>query len=500
MGYRVFISFKNLDREDNPTPDSLMAEELYHALSQKGINTFYSNYSLKDLAASDFLDAIYAALEQCSIFVAVGSDITHFESRWIKFEARTFQMEYLNGNKPETEYGMITYVTPDLRASQAKFVQPLRDMQSFCSLEDVVEYVTNRLENAAMLKRMHTDEDDDDIRYHSVSLADEIFERRHGVSPATWDLGSIELPNIKLSVLDEIDREETSDENPTGNLSAEESQMNLTGSVILERYKLLAEIGHGGTSTVYLAQDLSDGLIRAVKVLRMPVAAEAVEQEVAMLAMLKHPMVPQFVESMYTSEHAYVVMEYIAGESLQKLVDRDGPQSEARIKNWMIQLCEFLSFVHAKELAYRDMKPGNIMLQRGEKLAVLDYASVRRISRKHGDTVSLGTIGYAAPEQYGSKGTADERTDIYGLGATMYHMLTGEVPSGGMKGIRTMNPNVTSAFEAILERCIQLDPGKRYPNIRALLRDLKELNLLPRYEDKEGIRVPPLPNSITLSL
>ena len=500
MGYRVFISFKNLDREENPTPDSVMAEELYHALSQKGINTFYSNYSLKDLAASDFLDAIYAALEQCSIFVAVGSDIAHFESRWIKFEARTFQMEYLNGNKPETEYGMITYVTPNLRASQAKFVQPLRDMQSFCSLEDVVEYVTNRLENAAMLKRMHIDEDDDDIRYYSVSLADEVFERRHGVSPATWNLSSIDFSQTKLTIPDGEDAETIIDKQPTGDWPVEENRTDLAGSMILGRYKLLAEIGRGGTSTVYLAHDLRDGIMRAIKVLHMPGPADIFEREVAMLTTLKHPMIPQYVESVNTPESAYIVMEYIAGESLQKLVDRAGPQSEARVRDWMKHLCEFLLFIHAKELAYRDMKPGNIMLQRGEKLVVLDYASVQQISRKHADTVPLGTIGYAAPEQYGIMGTADERTDIYGLGATMYHMLTGEVLSGGTKGIREINPDVSPAFEAIIEKCVRLEPGNRYPDVQALLQDLNALDPLPQYEGKEDTAVPPSLNTISISI
>lgn len=122
-------------------------------------------------------------------------------------------------------------------------------------------------------------------------------------------------------------------------------------------------------------------------------------------------------------------MDYVEGRTLKAIVDERGAQPQEDVVNWAIQLCSVLDYLHTRKPAiiYRDLKPGNIMLRPDGRIVLIDFGTAREYKTgQEEDTISLGTKGYAAPEQYGGDGQTDARTDIYNLGATIYHLVTGK--------------------------------------------------------------------------
>lgn len=174
-------------------------------------------------------------------------------------------------------------------------------------------------------------------------------------------------------------------------------------------------------------------------------------------------------------EKFLIVMDYIEGNSLQKAIDDYGAQPQEEVVEWAKQLCDALRYLHscAPPIIYRDMKPANIMLRPDGKVSLIDFGTAREYKTgSAGDTSVLGTRGYAAPEQYGGQGQTDARTDIYCLGATMHHLLTGQDPCKPpytRYPIRQYDPSLSSGLEEILLKCTNDDPGERYQNCAELL-------------------------------
>ncbi len=142
---------------------------------------------------------------------------------------------------------------------------------------------------------------------------------------------------------------------------------------------------------------------------------------------------------------------------------------------WAKQLCSVLHYLHTRDPAiiYRDMKPGNVMVTPNGNIKLIDFGIAREYKEQQiQDTVSLGTKGYAAPEQFGGKGQTDGRTDIYCLGVTLYHLLTGKNPCEPpyqLYPIRHWNPLLSAGLEKIIIKCTQLDPKDRYQNCGELM-------------------------------
>ena len=133
---------------------------------------------------------------------------------------------------------------------------------------------------------------------------------------------------------------------------------------------------------------------------------------------------------------------------------------------------------------YRDMKPANVILLENGCLKVIDFGTIRAYDRgKCGDTCILGTSGYAAPEQYGGLGQTDARTDIFGLGKTLHHLVTGVdpiLPPYEVKPIREIDPTLSKGFEYIIDKCIRLRPDERYQSCEELMSDLNNYMNLPK--------------------
>lgn len=253
------------------------------------------------------------------------------------------------------------------------------------------------------------------------------------------------------------------------------------GSLVDGKYKILSEIGRGGMSVVYMAINEKANKTWAVKEVRKDgvVDVEAVKQglvaETDMLKKLKHPHLPSIIDVIEDEQTFLIVMDYIEGHSLSKALDEYGAQPQEYVIEWAKQLCDVLGYLHSRvpAIIYRDMKPANVMLKPDGNLTLIDFGTAREFKEKNlADTTCLGTIGYAAPEQFGGMGQTDARTDIYCLGATLYHLVTGCNPSAPpyeIRPIREINPALSSGLERIILKCTQRNPDDRYQSAAELM-------------------------------
>ena len=262
------------------------------------------------------------------------------------------------------------------------------------------------------------------------------------------------------------------------------------GSVIDGKYEILRKIGQGGMSVVYLAMDTHLNKQWAVKEIRKKgngkedvVIVNSLLAEANMMKNLDHPSLPRIVDIIDNGETIFVVMDYIEGESLDKILMEYGAQPEELVIAWAKQLCDVLSYLHSQKppIIYRDMKPANIMLKPEGNIKIIDFGIAREYKEQSlADTTVLGTKGYAPPEQY--SGQTDARSDIFALGMTMHHLLTGIDPRGGEKyvSVRMWNPELSEGIEIIIDKCVQPAAENRYQNCSDLLYDLEHPDLITK--------------------
>ena len=262
------------------------------------------------------------------------------------------------------------------------------------------------------------------------------------------------------------------------------------GTVIDGKYEILKEIGHGGMSTVYLAMDKHLNKQWAVKEIRKSgkgkndeVVINSLLAEANMMKRLDHPSLPRIVDIIDNGITIYVVMDYIEGDSLDKYLQEYGAQPEDRVIEWAKQICDALSYLHSQKppIIYRDMKPANVMLKPEGNIKIIDFGIAREYKEQNlSDTTVLGTKGYAPPEQY--SGQTDPRSDIFALGMTMHHLLTGIDPrnSEPYAPVRNWNPELSEGIEIIIDKCVEPAVENRYQNCADLLYDLEHPDLITR--------------------
>ena len=261
-----------------------------------------------------------------------------------------------------------------------------------------------------------------------------------------------------------------------------------SGDIINNKYEVIELIGHGGMSTVYKARDLRTGVLLAIKDVERckengkQMFEERLTEEGQMLKRLSNTHLPKIYDIIENQNSFMLVMDFVEGESLDKVIARCGPQQEAYIYNWGIQICNVFSYLHSQDppIIYRDMKPANIILQPNGKIMMIDFGTARTLkngTELFGDTICIGTEGFAAPEQYGGLGQSDARTDIFCLGATLYNMITGHSPYEYPKGIIPLekwSPELgKSPLNAIINKCTQKSPIDRYQTAADLCADLE---------------------------
>lgn len=253
------------------------------------------------------------------------------------------------------------------------------------------------------------------------------------------------------------------------------------GSVIDGKYKILNVVGKGGMSVVYLAMNERANKQWAIKEVRkdgmqsFEVVKQNLVAETDLLKKLNHPHLPSIIDVIDCDDTFLIVMDYIEGNPLSKALETSGAQSQDDVIEWAKQLCDVLGYLHSRKppIIYRDMKPSNVMLKPDGNVMLIDFGTAREFKYSSvADTTCLGTQGYAAPEQFGGHGQTDARTDIYCLGATMYHLVTGHNPATPpyeMYPIRQWNPMLSSGLEEIILKCTQRNPEDRYQSCAELL-------------------------------
>ena len=261
------------------------------------------------------------------------------------------------------------------------------------------------------------------------------------------------------------------------------------GSVVDGKYKILSEIGHGGMSVVYLAINERANKTWAIKEVRKDGSVDyaTVHQglvaETEMLKKLDHPHLPSIIDVLDQEDSFLIVMDYIEGKSLESLIRHGGAQSPDRVISWARQLCDVLGYLHSRTppIIYRDMKPANVMLKPDGNVMLIDFGTAREYKvQSVEDTTWLGTRGYAAPEQFGGHGQTDARTDIYCLGTTIYHLLTGHSPCEPpyeIKALGYWNPAFAgSGLEKLVAKCTRMNPSERYQNCAELMYALEHVH------------------------
>lgn len=271
--------------------------------------------------------------------------------------------------------------------------------------------------------------------------------------------------------------------------------MTKLGTVLDGKYEILKKVGQGGMSIVYLAMDNRLNKQWAVKEIKndgsktIETLLKGLEREANILKNVDHAVLPRIVDIINENGTIYVVMDYVEGKPLNEILKKEGAQSQNKVIEWGRALASALDYLHSMNppIIYRDMKPSNVMLKPDGTVKLIDFGTAKEyIIENNADTTALGTRGYAAPEQFGDaqgRGiyNTDARTDIYNLGATLYHLVTGKNPCEPpyeIKPIRQWNPMLSSGLEQIIIKCCQPNPNDRYQSCSELLYALDHYNEL----------------------
>nr|BBH85877.1 hypothetical protein KTC_06280 [Thermosporothrix sp. COM3] len=258
-------------------------------------------------------------------------------------------------------------------------------------------------------------------------------------------------------------------------LSAELSE---EAPLLNDRYRLLTILGTGGYGAVYRAEDtFQANRLVAIKQVRLRglsaeeqiEATETFHREVEVLSTLSHPRLPQYYEQFQDQGNWYVALEYLEGETLEARMKQrqreghDGLDVEEVVRIGL-QLCEVLTYLHSRQPAviFRDLKPDNVMVMAGSEVALIDFGIARRYKpEKQRDTIPLGSPGYAAPEQYGKAQTSPQ-SDLYSLGALLYHLLTGYDPAENPFFFPPMEERkAPRKLRALIEQMTRRERGQR---------------------------------------
>lgn len=249
--------------------------------------------------------------------------------------------------------------------------------------------------------------------------------------------------------------------------------------IIDSKYEILKLLNTGGmNSAIYLALDKKLNRQWAIKKVRKSSSqtTSMLMAEASIMKNLDHPMLPRIVGIEEDPKFFYIIMDFVQGENLKTVVTSSGPQAQDIVVSWGVKLCDVLTYLHGKGIVYRDMKPANIMLSPDGNIKLIDFGIAREYKENASeDTTALGTEGYAAPEQYEGKGQTDARTDVYGMGITLFQLLTGVNPSSYQENIfsiRLQNPNLSSGLDKIILKCTNKDPKKRYQSTEELKKAL----------------------------
>jgi Tol biopolymer transport system component/predicted Ser/Thr protein kinase len=236
-------------------------------------------------------------------------------------------------------------------------------------------------------------------------------------------------------------------------------------------------LGKGGMGAVYLAQDLTLQIQVAVKenLNPSPEAERQFKREASLLATLRHPNLPRVTDHFILEGKQYLVMDYIEGEDLASVAKKGTPSAD-QVLNWSMWICDALIYLHSRQppVIHRDIKPANIKLSPDGKLMLVDFGIAKIYDSTETATGARGlTPGFSPPEQYGGSPT-DHRSDQYSLGATLYNLLTGELPLDSIvrmmkrtpvESMRKIKSEIPTHVDLAIRKAMELDPEDRFPDL-----------------------------------
>jgi eukaryotic-like serine/threonine-protein kinase len=289
-----------------------------------------------------------------------------------------------------------------------------------------------------------------------------------------------------------------------------------SGTILRQRYKLTNIVGQGGMGSVYRAEDLRlPGRLCAIKEVQPdPSASTALREqaqhqflrEASLLAQLDHPNLPK-VSDFFTDEgRDYLVMDYVPGKDLKQLIDesrRNGePLSEALVLTWAHQILDALAYLHAQDppVLHRDIKPANIKLTPDSRIKLVDFGLAKLLASDDARTITViqgrGTALYTPLEQYGGESDhTDVRSDIYALGATLYHLLTGQPPPEAkerflnprnLRPPAAVNARLSQSVSEALLWAMEMHPDDRPENVNLLRASLLGNERRPARQRKQS--------------
>lgn len=256
----------------------------------------------------------------------------------------------------------------------------------------------------------------------------------------------------------------------------------IEGQLFDGKYKILKMLGQGGMSRVYLAENIKLGTLWAIKEMQKnPQSKIDMLVEPNILKKLNHPSLPRIFDIIEDDTSICVIKDYIDGISLDKELRQAGSFSEDTVLKWARQICEVLAYLHdfkPNPIIYRDLKPSNIIDTGDGSVKLIDFGIAREYKNEAGsDTIYIGTRGYAAPEQYGG-GQTGAASDIYSLGVTLFHLLTGKSPNEPpyeLQPVRIINRSLSKEIEEIICKCTKNNPAERYQSVQEILSDIDNI-------------------------
>jgi serine/threonine-protein kinase len=266
----------------------------------------------------------------------------------------------------------------------------------------------------------------------------------------------------------------------------------------IDHYRIDGLVARTTLASTFRGTDIGNGRKVAIKMPHLDAeggraVGDRLRREEAIGARLDHPRVVRVLRDDERSRF-YLVTEWVEGESLRELIDREGRLHQARATRIAANICEALYYVHSRGVVHRDLKPENVLLDSSDQITLIDFGIAVESGAQglalRKPSEAIGTPDYISPEEVkGIRGNA--RSDIYALGVMLYEMLTGETPFEGcnslviMNGrllddpapIRTIAPEISVGLETIVCRALQRDPRRRYASAFEFAHDLERLNL-----------------------